>query len=201
MTISFRLIARIIGALVVVALGAILVVTVWVVHHRKDIKVLTNAAGLLPGALLHARNFHWTQMKGDQSQWTLQAKDASYASDKTSMVLKGAHLSMVAKDGKRLELMAPLATLQMQGNHIGRADLSGGLIVHYGDFVLTTDSAIFAPDDDQLQAPGPVKIVGQGLTVTAVGLKGHPKEEDFQLLNEVSTHIEPKAKHDQPKVS
>lgn len=184
-----------------VVLAAIMVATVWVVHHRKDVKTLTNVAGLLPGALLHARNFHWTQMRGDQSQWTLQAKDASYASDKTSMVLQGAHLSMIAKDGKRLELLAPMATLKMVGNHIGRADLSGGLTVHYGDFVLTTDNAIFAPDADELQAPGAVKIVGEGLIVTGVGLKGHPKEEDFQLLNEVSTHIEPKAKHEPAKVS
>ena len=198
---SPRLIARILGGAGVIALAVILMATVWVVHHRKDVKALTNAAGLVPGALLHARNFHWTQMRGDQSQWTLQAKDASYASDKTSMVLQGAHLSMVAKDGKRLELLAPMAILKMEGNHIGRADLSGGLIVHYGDFVLTTERAVFAPDDDELQAPGPVKIVGRGLTVTGVGLKGHPKEEDFQLLNEVSTHIEPKAGHEQAKVS
>src|ERR1700733_4909022 len=108
-------IARVLASVGAVALVAIGVVTVWVVRHRKDVKALTNAAGLLPGALLHARNFHWTQMRGDQSQWTLQAKDASYASDKTSMVLQGAHLSMVAKDGKRLELLAPMATLQMEG--------------------------------------------------------------------------------------
>jgi len=198
---SPRRIARVLASVGAVALVAILVVTVWVVRHRKDVKVLTNAAGLLPGALLHARNFHWTQMKGDQSQWILQAKDASYAADKTSMVLKGADLSMISKDGKKVELVAPLATLQMEGNHIGRADLRGGLTVHYGDFVLTTDQAIFAPDKDELQAPGAVRIEGQGLTVTGVGLSGHPKEEEFQLLNEVSTRIMPKAQHANPKVS
>ena len=198
---SPRRIARVLASVGAVALVAILVVTVWVVRHRKDVKVLTNAAGLLPGALMHARNFHWTQMKGDQSQWILQAKDASYAADKTSMVLKGADLSMISKDGKKVELVAPLATLQMEGNHIGRADLRGGLTVHYGDFVLTTDQAIFAPDKDELQAPGAVRIEGQGLTVTGVGLSGHPKEEEFQLLNEVSTRIMPKAQHANPKVS
>jgi LPS export ABC transporter protein LptC len=198
---SPRRIARVLASVGAVAIVAIVVVTVWVVRQRKDVKVLANAAGLLPGALLHARNFHWTQMKGDQSQWILQAKDASYAADKTSMVLKGADLSMISKDGKKVELVAPHATLQMDGNHIGRADLSGGLTVHYGDFVLTTDQAIFAPDDDELQAPGAVRIEGQGLTVTGVGLRGHPKEEEFQLLNEVSTRIMPKAQHANPKVS
>ncbi|HEX4208869.1 MAG TPA: LPS export ABC transporter periplasmic protein LptC [Candidatus Binataceae bacterium] len=198
---SPRQIARILAGGGAVALVTIVIVTVWVVRHRKDVKALTNAAGLLPGALLHARNFHWTQMKGDQSEWILQAKDASYAADKTSMVLKGADLSMIGKDGKRVELVAPLATLQMDGNHIGRADLSGGLIVHYGDFVLTTERAIFAPDNDELQAPGAVRIQGQGLTVTGVGLRGHPKEEEFQLLNEVSTRIIPKAQHANAKIS
>ncbi|HTT78009.1 MAG TPA: LPS export ABC transporter periplasmic protein LptC [Candidatus Binataceae bacterium] len=198
---SPRRIARVLAGAGAVTLVAIMVVTVWVVHHRKDVKALTSAAGLVPGALLHARNFHWTQMKGDQSQWTLHAKDASYAADKTSIVLKGADLKMIAKDGKRIELLAPLATLQMEGNHIGRADLSGGLIVHYGDFLLTTDRAILAPDQDELEAPGAVRIEGQGMTVTGVGLRGHPKEEEFQLLNEVSTRIIPKAEHASAKVS
>jgi lipopolysaccharide export system protein LptC len=185
----------------VVVLGAILVATVWVVRHRKDVKTLTDAAGLLPGALLHARNFHWTQMKGDQRQWILKAKDASYAADKTSMVLKGAELTMIDKDGKRVDLQAPEATLKMEGNHIGRADLSGGIVVHYGDYILSTESAIFAPDEDELQAPGIVKIVGSGLTVTGTGLRGHPKEEEFELLKEVNTTIIRQGADNHPKES
>ena len=108
---SPRRIARILAGAGAVVLVAIVLVTVWVVRHRKDVKALTNAAGLLPGAFLHARNFHWTQMKGDQSQWTLQAKDASYAADKTSMVLKGADLKMIGKDGKRVELRGAAGNL------------------------------------------------------------------------------------------
>src|SRR5271155_509000 len=169
---SPRRIARILAVVGTVALAGIIIVTVWVVRHRKDVTTLTNAAGLVPGALMHTRNFHWTQMKGDQRQWIPKAKDASYAADKTSMVLKGAELTMIDKDGKRVDLIAPEATLQMQGNHVGRADLSGGIVVHYGDYMLTTERAIFAPDDDDLQAPGAVSIEGQGLTVTGIGLRG-----------------------------
>jgi len=46
-----------------------------------------------------------------------------------------------------------------------------------------------------------VKIEGQGLTVTGVGLNGHPKTETFELLKEVSTQIVPKAKGGNAKVS
>jgi LPS export ABC transporter protein LptC len=66
---------------------------------------------------------------------------------------------------------------------------------------VTTNEAEFTPDEDRLQAPGAVKIEGQGLTVTGVGMTGHPKTETFELLKEVSTQIVPKAKGGDAKVS
>ena len=140
-------------------------------------------------------------MKGDENQWVLKAKDASYAVDKTSLILTGADLSMTAKDGKSFELFAPEARLKLSGNYVSSAALSGGLVVHYGDFVLTTDEARFSPDNDQLEASGTVKIQGQGLTVTGVGLSGHPKAELFELLQQVSTEIVPRHKGAGSKLS
>ena len=60
--------------------------------------------------------------------------------------------------------------------------LSGGLRIDYGDFVSTTDEATFTPDKDLVNAPGQVQVAGQGLTVTGVGLTGHPNERNFTLL-------------------
>jgi len=187
-------IARTLGAVGAVALCIIVIVTVRVVRHRSVRQALQNAAGLMPDSLLHAHNFHWTQMKGSQNQWVLRAKDASYAADKLSLVLSGAELAMTATDGKRIALLAPQARLRLNGHHISSADLGGGIVVHYGNFVISTDKATFAPDNDQLDAPGSVKIEGEGLTVTGVGLSGHPKAETFQLLKQVSTEITPREK-------
>jgi LPS export ABC transporter protein LptC len=184
-----------------VALGAVLIVTIWVVRHRKPEQKLISAAGLLPNSLLHARNFHWTQMKGEANQWVLAAKDASYSSDKTNVTLKEATVSMTTEDGKQVKLTAPTAVITMDGNHVRRAELTGGIVAVYGDYTATTDEAEFTPDDDRLQASGTVKIEGQGLTVTGVGLNGHPKTETFELLKKVSTQIVPKAKGGNAKVS
>jgi LPS export ABC transporter protein LptC len=198
---SPKRIAKALALIGIVALGAILMVTVWVVRHRTPEQRLVSAAGLLPSSLLHARNFHWTQMKGDESQWVLTAKDASYSTDKTTITLKDANVSMTAKDGKQMSLWAPRASLTLNGNHVSRAQLSGGIVVHYGDYVLTTDEAVFTPDADQLEAPGMVKIEGEGMTVTGVGLNGHPKAELFELLKEVSTQILPRNKVGDAKIS
>jgi len=191
---SPKRIARALGIVGAVALGVIVIVTVRVVRHRRVKDALQMAAGLIPDSLLHAHNFHWTQMKGGHNQWVLKAKDASYANDKSSLVLIGAELSMTGTDGKRIELVAPRARLHLNGNHISSAELGGGLVVHYGDFVIHTQQATFAPDNDRLEAPGAVKIEGEGLTVTGVGLSGRPKAEVFQLLNQVSTEITPRHK-------
>ena len=183
------------------ALGLILIVTIWVVRHRKPEQKLGSAAGLLPTALLHARNVHWTQMKGAASQWILTAKDASYSADRKTVSLKEASVSMISKEGKQVSLTAPIASLTMDGNHVKRAELDGGIVARYGDYTLTTDQAIFIPDNDELIAPGAVKIEGAGLVVTGIGMSGHPKTETFELLKEVNTQIVPKTKGGGAKVS
>ncbi|MBV8450693.1 MAG: LPS export ABC transporter periplasmic protein LptC [Deltaproteobacteria bacterium] len=173
----------------------IVVVTITVVRQRSAQQKLQIVAAIVPGALLHAHNFNWTQMRGDQSQWVLKASDASYSNDKTSILLLQPQLSMIAQDGKHLLLSASRAVLTVYENHIRRAEMSGGLTVDYGDFVLMTETATFLPDEDQLHAPGAVKINGPGLDVAGVGLSGHPKAQTFQLLKEVKTVIDQKQRH------
>ncbi|MGH8011849.1 MAG: LPS export ABC transporter periplasmic protein LptC [Candidatus Binataceae bacterium] len=195
---SPRRIAKALALCGSVAVAAILIVTVWVVRHRSPGQTLQRAAGMMPGALLHAHNFHWTQMKGGQRQWVLTARDANYAAGKTSMVLKDARLSLL-QNGKQTQLTAPEVDLKMNGNHVTRADLHGGITVNYGSYVLTTPDATFLPDRDQLSAPGPVKIVGDGMTVTGIGLSGNPRTENFNLLAQVNTRITPRQKDANPK--
>lgn len=189
---SPRRIARLLALFGTIALGVIVVVTIIVVRQRSALQRLHTVAAVVPGALLHAHNFNWTQMRGDQSQWVLRANDASYSTDRTSIVLVQPQLSMTAKDGKHVSLTSSRAVLSVDGNHISRAEMSGGLKVNYGDFVLQTESATFLPDDDQLHAPGTVKIKGPGLEVAGIGLSGHPKAQNFSLLSQVKTTIDQK---------
>lgn len=131
-------------------------------------------------------------MKAGQQQWVLTARDANYSGDKTSVLLNEPMVTMVSTDGKPVTLQAPKAVLQLDGNTVKRAELSGGTIIHYGDFVMSTDEATFVPDTDQLDAPGLVTIEGEGIKVTGTGLTGHTKTRQFELLKEVTTNITPK---------
>jgi LPS export ABC transporter protein LptC len=189
---SPRRIARLLALFGTVALMVIVIVTVTVVRQRSVQQNFRTIAAIVPGVLLHAHSFNWTQMHGDQSQWVLRANDASYSNDKASILLLRPRLSMTAQDGKRLSLTASRAVLTVHGNHISRAEMIGGLTVDYGDFVLVTDTATFLPDDDELHASGAVKIDGPGLDVAGVGLSGHPKAQTFQLLKQVKTVIDAK---------
>ncbi len=197
---SPRRIAKALAGFSAIALFVLLLVTVLVVRHRTGAQALQAAAGVVPGALLHAHNFHWTQMKAGERQWVLDATDASYSNDKSSLKLINADLSMVSNDGKAVNVKAPKALLFLKGNHVTRADLSGGTIIHYGDFMLTTDAATFLPEDDHVEAAGFVTIEGEGVQVTGVGLSGNPKTRVFELHDQVVTHIVPK--HDrEPETS
>jgi LPS export ABC transporter protein LptC len=193
---SPKRVAKAMGLFGAAALAVVLAVAVYVVRQRSPATTAQHFADMVPNALLHAHNLKWTQMSGGLSQWHLSARDASYSHDKTSLVLTDAELSMVSKDGKNVQVTAPYAEISVNGNHINKAHLSGGLRINYGDFVLTTDDATFAPDKDLVNAPGEVQVEGQGLTVTGVGLTGHPNERSFSLLSQTNTVVVPKKRSD-----
>ena len=198
---SPRKIAKALAAFGVVALVVLLLATVWIVRHRSAGQVLETAAGLVPGTLLRAHNFHWTQMKAGERQWVLTAGEADYSADKTTLKLTDAVVTMVSSDGKPVVVNSPHADLTLDGNHVTRAHLTGGTIIHMGDYVLTTDEATFLPDDDKVDAPGLVTILGDGLKVTGVGLSGHPKTRVFELRDQVQTEVMPKSNSEKPKPS
>ena len=198
---SPRRIAKFLAGFGTIALVGLLVATIWIVRHRSAEQVLQTAAGLVPGTLLRAHNFHWTQMKAGERQWVLTAGEADYSADKTTLKLTDAVVTMVSSDGKPVVVNSPHADLTLNGNHVTRAHLTGGTIIHLGDYVLTTDSATFMPDDDQVDAPGLVTIVGDGLKVTGIGLSGHPKTRVFELHTQVQTEVTPKKDSEKPKQS
>jgi LPS export ABC transporter protein LptC len=199
---SPRRIAKLLAGFGSIVLAAILILTTVVVRYRSARQKLANAAlGVVPGTLLHAHNFHWTQMKGERSQWVLKAGDASYSEDKTSLMLTNPELAMTASDGKQVALTAKLARLTMDGNHIKSANLSGRIVAHYGDFVLTTDDATFSPDTDSLDASGLVTISIPEISVTGIGMTGRPKAEIFELHKRVTTRLEPRQSIEKAKVS
>ena len=182
-----------------IALVVLLVSTIWIVRHRSATQVLQTAAGLVPGTLLRAHNFHWTQMKAGERQWVLTAGEADYSADKTMLKLTDAVVTMVSSDGKPVVVNSPHAVLTMNGNHVTKAYLTGGTVIHFGDYVLSTDSATFMPDDDKVEAPGLVTVIGDGLKVTGVGLSGHPKTRVFDLHTQVETVVMPKNNKDSEK--
>ena len=184
-------IAKALAAFGVVALATLLGVTIYVVHSRSKMEAIATLAGLIPGSLQHVHNFHWTQMKAGERQWILTARDANYSSDKTSVILDDAVVTMVAQDGKQVVVKAPKAVLGVHGNKIQTADLSGGAEIRYGDFLMTTDALRFVPED-QVEAPGPVTIEGEGIKVTGIGMRGHTKTREFELLKQVTTSIAPR---------
>ena len=198
---SPRRIAKFLAGFGAIALVILLVATIWIVRHRSATQVLQTAAGLVPGTLLRAHNFHWTQMKAGERQWVLTAGEADYSADKTMLKLTDAVVTMVSSDGKPVVVNSPHADLTMNGNHVTKAYLTGGTVIHFGDYVLSTDSATFMPDDDKVEAPGLVTVIGDGLKVTGVGLSGHPKTRVFDLQSQVQTEVMPKKDSEKPKQS
>lgn len=186
---SPRRVAKALALVGALALCAVIVVAVRVVRSRNHISAIKQVAGIVPGSLLHANNFHWTQMKDGRKQWELSAKEASYTEDKTAVKLKGARFSMVLDDGKKVLLRAPAVRLALKDQKVSRADLQGGIELNYGDIRLRTPSATFLPDQDYLTAAGEVQIEGEGASISGVGMEAHPRERLFSLQHQVDTRL------------
>jgi LPS export ABC transporter protein LptC len=188
---SPRRIAKTLAAIGIAALIIIVVAAAWIIKSReRERDVLSHTVSVIPGSLLHARNFHWTQMKGEKEQWQLVASEANYGEDRSSLTLKDTKLSMVLDDGKPLAVRADRVNLSLSGNnHVNRAEFSGGLVLDYGDIRLKTGGGTFLPDSDLLEAPGPVEIAGDGFKITGVGLEAKPRARTFELKHQVTTDL------------
>jgi len=187
---------RVAAGLAVIGAATLLVIALFSVRaviHRDRNKALRKALDLVPGALLHARDFHWTQMKGGHKLWELNAGEAAYSNDKTMLTLKQPQLTMIMDDGKSLQLHAAKAALQLNGNHITKAHLIGGLDLIYGEVELKTDEATFWPDQDMIRGSGPVQVRMPGFDITGVGLEAHPRARMFALQHDVRTEIKREA--------
>jgi LPS export ABC transporter protein LptC len=190
---SPRRVAKALAGLGAAALAVIIIAAVWIVNHRGSQRAMREALGVLPGTLLHAHNFHWTQMKGDDKQWELRAREASYANDRLSLKLVDAELSMKLDDGKDVQVRAPRAELKLAGNHVSRAELSGGLKLRYGDTVMDAADLVYLPDQDEMHSDSAVHIEGAGFKVDGVGLKARPRARLFSLQSQVISRFTPEA--------
>jgi LPS export ABC transporter protein LptC len=193
---SPRQIAKTLAAIGIAALTIIVVAAVWIIKSREhEREALARTVTVEPGSLLHARNFHWTQMKGDKEQWQLVASEASYGENQSSLTLKDSKLTMVLEDGKPLAAMAHRVDLSLNGHHVNRAQFSGGLVVDYGDIQLKTEGGTFLPDSDLLEANGPVEISGNGFKISGVDLEAKPRARTFTLKHQVVTDLTAGAGH------
>jgi len=67
---------------------------------------------------------------------------ADYSADKTMLKLTDAVVTMVSSGRQsRWSSTRRMRILRMNGNHVDEAYLTGGTVIHFGDYVLSTDSA------------------------------------------------------------
>jgi LPS export ABC transporter protein LptC len=184
-----RQIANILAAAGLAALVAVAVVAMHTIGHPRSDRALQKVLVTLPSSLLHANDFRWTQVKNGQKQWELTASEGSYSQDRRHLFLSGAVLNAVGEDGHEVVLHASRAVLELASNQIVRADMSGGLTIDYEGFELVTPNAVFFPDQDRLQAPGPVHVRGQGITADGIGMEAHLRERLFTLEHSVTTEM------------
>ena len=199
---SPRRIAKGLAGIGIAALMVIVITAAWIIKSReRERKALAHSVRVEPGSLLHARNFHWTQMKGDKQQWQLVASEASYGENRSSLTLKDTKLMMVLDDGKPLSVQARRVDLNVTGNHVNRAEFSGGLVLDYGDVRLKTAGGVFLPDSDKLESQGRVEIAGDGFKISGVDLEAQPRARTFSLKHQVVTELTAGARRAVPKHS
>ncbi len=161
------------------------------IGHRASDRVLQKMLINVPSSLVHAHDFRWTQVKNGEKQWELTALEGSYSQDRTHLFLNRAVLHAIGEDHHEIVLHASRAVLELEGNQVTRADLTGGVTITYSGFELDTTAAVFFPEQDRLRAPGSVHVRGEGITADGVGMEAHLRSRLFTLEHNVSTVMTP----------
>ncbi len=147
-----------------------------------------------PGSIEQAdakiSEFTYTQTKGDVIQWQVQAKYARLFEQEKRALLNVVDVTLYGTAGKELTVSGDEGTLDTATKNFMLTNRVDPLIVETGSgYTIYTNHLVWTDARREIRTNDPVKIVGNGLTVTGRGLLGRLESEEFEVLEDVHVDI------------
>lgn len=176
------------GVALVLLIGAVgiqLARSQWQQHLRG----LRNAQlDFLPAAAQRIQNFRRVKMDGGRKAWEVAAREARYFEDEQQVAVEAPEVSFYLKDDQgAVSIRGAQGKLYLSGRDMDRAELEGGIEVHFKDYVVKTDRALYDRASDTVASPSSVTITGAGLAVTGGRMTVEMEAQRLHLDGKVET--------------
>lgn len=181
---------------VLISLGGVTYKTaehLWRTKAREFKENPLKALDYLPEAALKVKDFHRVNVNGDRKVWEITGDEAQYLKAEKEVVIKKPRLIFHNRDGKTIEAQGNEAHLFLTDRDMEKMELQGDIRVHYEQFVLRTEKAVYFRSNNRIVSPGKVTLKGKGLDLEGVGMEIALDDERMWLHQKVKTKLVPEA--------
>jgi LPS export ABC transporter protein LptC len=146
----------------------------------------------LPEAAQRIQNFRRVKMEGDRKAWEVAAKEAQYFEEEQQVAVQAPVVNFYLQGDQKGEqtvvsVQGEKGTLYLSGRDMDRAELEGNIEVHFKDYVVKTDRAVYERASDTVVSPAAVTILGNGLSINGGHMTVEMEAQRFHLDGNVQT--------------
>ena len=134
-------------------------------------------------------DFRRVKVKDGRRVWELTASEAEYFEDQGNVLVTAPHVSFFSADGQSIEVKGRQGRIFVSGNNIDKIELSGGIEVRVGEYLVRTEEAIYVQAQDAIVSAGRVQVDGGALSLDGKGLLVELARQKLTLLKGVTTTV------------
>lgn len=137
-------------------------------------------------------NFSFTQTKGEQIQWQVEARHARLFERDKQAVLAGVEVTLFGERGREMMVRGDEGILNTETKDFILANQSQPLVIKTDSgYTIFTNHVTWKDESREISTQDRVRIIGHGLEVTGRGLLGYMDKEEFQVLEDVHVDLDP----------
>jgi LPS export ABC transporter protein LptC len=127
-------------------------------------------------------------MEGNRKAWEVAAREAQYFEEEQQVAVQEPEVHFFLKnDQSVVSVRGDKGTLYLSGRDMDRAELEGAIEVHFKDYVVKTDRAVYERASDTVVSPTAVTIIGNGLSINGAHMTVEMEAQRFHLEGNVQT--------------
>lgn len=138
------------------------------------------------------QQFVFRQTKDGAVQWEVKAQQASLYEERNEALLKTVQVALLGAKGKELTVDGEEAQLNTATKDFVLANRDREIPIQLeSGYTVYSNHLKWTDQKQELSTSDPVRIEGNGLRITGVGLLGQLAREEFQVLDDVQVDVLP----------
>ncbi|MBX7144529.1 MAG: LPS export ABC transporter periplasmic protein LptC [Oligoflexia bacterium] len=139
--------------------------------------------------------FHRSEVRDGKKMWEIFGTQGQLVSEQNLVRVSNPHVILYKDKGDVVDIKATSADVKLDGSAIGKATLSGNVIVSYNSAnTLTTEELVYDRASGRVTSEQRVRVSGDLIEVEGDELRGNLNEKEFTLLKNVRSTLKPKKK-------